>query len=501
LFVKLHVKDGCGKAVDIPVKNLLRVNAKKETLSNEASYSILRHCALSQLFRFEPNQQIPTYAWRNFLTRFTYESSQYAHAHGQIVKYNINNNSELTEALEVAASIHLIELDEYEYEYCKNETSKDKVVEKTTTSSSTSKSSNVIILDIHCEFINRRSVHVHRQRKDATIAAEHVVKTLQEWIQKASAFVVDIVGDLEHRDYVVVASTSNAGSSNGSSARFGSSGVNQKGASGVQKGTKLLGEDEKKDGDKRNRNRNQHPMEWAKRFIQVLLLPEDTKDSPVMVEHSHCSPSCKNSKNNNHNHNLLDEYEESLEVLTESFVQGLKRTSKFIHRIVKEHQEKARKNRRLIDDDEDNLSLSASPTPSLVKSVASISSSSSSHIDDFVVEQGIEIVFDPNNQNKSVGSNGSTSSNNNGDKDEWKIFFGESKEEKEEGEEEAVMISNLCEDEVISLSSSSSLSEHNSRVVVEDSSSTASSFEQVSEAKDEDSDDDDVSWAMLSDDE
>jgi len=242
-------------------------------------------------------------------------------------------------------------------------------------------------------------------------------------------------------------------------------------------------------------------MEWAKRFIQVLLLPEDTKDSPVMVEHSHCSPSCKNSKNNNHNHNLLDEYEESLEVLTESFVQGLKRTSKFIHRIVKEHQEKARKNRRLIDDDEDNLSLSASPTPSLVKSVASISSSSSSHIDDFVVEQGIEIVFDPNNQNKSVGSNGSTSSNNNGDKDEWKIFFGESKEEKEEGEEEAVMISNLCEDEVISLSSSSSLSEHNSRVVVEDSSSTASSFEQVSEAKDEDSDDDDVSWAMLSDDE
>jgi len=248
----------------------------------------------------------------------------------------------------------------------------------------------------------------------------------------------------------------------------------------------------------------------------------ERKDDLVIVNHSH-----GNTKNSGHD--LLNEYEESLEVLATSLVDGWNMASKFIRRIVKEHQEATRKNRRLAMshqyqkqmqlrngsgsgnyakiagranvnvDDEDCLSLSASPTPSLVKSVASISSSSTTS-SDFVVEQGIEIIFDPNNQGK-CSSSSSSSSSSNGDKDEWKIFFGESKEG--DVEKGAVMITNPCEEEVISISSS----EHNVSVV-EDSFSTTSSFAHVSEVNagnvDNDNvedDDDDVSWAMLSDDE
>lgn len=476
MFVKLHVKDGCGKAVDIPVKNLLCVNTNKESLSNEASCSILRHCALSQLFQFEPNQNIPKYAWRNFLTKFTFESNQHAGTHanvdadadadadtqGKLIQYSITNNTELTDALEVAATIHMIELDEYESEFdleeykCKynieTKTSSKNIIGSTTPT----EKKNIIILEIHCEFINRR--------KNATIAADRVVKTLQEWIQKASAFIVDHASrHAADREYVVVASTSSSSHSSGSKGDTKGSGAEKK---------KNLDDDQDKDGNQAA------GMEWAKRLFQL--------------NHIHRSPPCKAFGTNSINKkdigpNLLDEYEESLEVMAASFVDGLKKTSKFIQRVIKEQQEKAKKNRRLLDsDDEDCFSLSVSSTPSIVKSVSSISSSSS-HIDDAVVEQGIEIIFDPNNQNKS------SKSSINGDKDEWKIFFGESKEEKEEFEEEVVMISNPCEEEVISISSS----EHNDGV--EDLSSSVSSFEQVSESNDDDNDD--VSWAMLSDDE
>lgn len=494
------------------MKNLLRVNAKKESLSNEANYSILRHCALSQLFQFQPNNRIPNYAWRNFLTKFTYESSESSESNDskqQFVKYSITNNAELTDALEVAATIRMIELDgEYDYDYEKefdvislgsgsgSVSNKSTSSESSISSAITAKESNrgssrnIIILDIHCEFINLRSIHAHQRRKDATIAADHVVKTLQEWIQKASAFVVDHASRyVVDRDYVVVKSTDK-----GMGSAATSTSTNNKNTKGSGK---KLNEDEDED-EGNDRRQQHHPMEWAKRFVQVLLVPENNKDSPVMVEHSHCS------HNNNKGfvqdaHDLLDEYEESLEVLAASFVHGLRKTSKFIQRVVKEHQENTKKSRSSLlsihnEDHQDCLSLSASSTPSLVKSVSSISSSSS-HGNDIVVEQGIEIIFDPNNNHSDSNSRSSSS---NGDKDEWKIFFGESTEEKKDGgeeeEEEAVMISNPCEEEVISISSY----EHNS-VVLEDSTSTASSFEQVSEANNEDNDD--VSWAMLSDDE
>lgn len=55
----------------LPVKNLIEVSENEECFIERASFSTLRHCALSTLFKFS-NSHVPAYA-TNFETRIVYK--------------------------------------------------------------------------------------------------------------------------------------------------------------------------------------------------------------------------------------------------------------------------------------------------------------------------------------------------------------------------------------------------------------------------------------------
>lgn len=370
MLVKLHVNIGCDSAIDIPVKNLLVVNSNKEKLSNTASYTILRHCALSALFKYAPNGEVPEYAKNNFKTQFTFYDSSIKNGTNSIA-----NDEELTKVLEAAAMQHLMDDNEN------------------------------VILRIHCTIINQfRCKEAEKIRQEATAAAENVVKTLKEWMKKASRFVSDHAAKMTHEDFVVVSDKP----------------------------------------EQKGENHHDNPIDWASRFVQVLLLPE--KEQLNLASTSTKKSTLKKEEE------LLNQYDEAIDAIAGSVIKGFHIFSTFIVKAIEEHQDAKRC---------DILSLSSSP--SLAES-ASISSSSSkvscTMSDDVVEEQGVEIVFD------STGKKDAP--------EEWKIFFGEPAKE----EEEPVLITNPCNAGVISVSSCDE----------------SSSFEEVDHS-------DEVSWAMLSDDE
>lgn len=161
--------------VDVPVKNLLTVNSSNETLSGKATYANLRHCALSELFKYAPKRNnIPAYAWKNFGTHFTYCDIQ----DSQLISHHvIRSDEELTIALTNAATKNLMD------------------------------DNDGIILHIQCKFINQfhyKEKETEKIRKQATAAAEQVFNTLKEWVKKASQFVKDQTSKNESEDYVVL---------------------------------------------------------------------------------------------------------------------------------------------------------------------------------------------------------------------------------------------------------------------------------------------------------
>jgi hypothetical protein len=528
MFVKLDVNDGSATALDIPVKNLIQVNPKEETLSNTASYTILRHCALSELFKYSPNREIPNYAWRNFATSFTSYQNQTLplkqqdqqgqevdqevadienqnpppQTHIIEVKCRIRNNQELTQALEEAAMKNLMD------------------------------DNDNIILHIHCEFINQyqfchghghghirhahrqarfESAHLHYQeaekiRREATIAADHVVKVLKKWIHQASIFMNKHTHTNGPEDFVVVTNSDTISDSNSTSASSSNS-------NSTSNSKNLQGDDDK-DGKKKY-----HPMEWTTRFIQVLLLPENTRANNTTRVKSNSRSNSRsksisksisnntrwnqqekkqvktiNHHNNDENNDQLVQFEELLDVVTVSVINGFFKVSKFIQRTVEEHhthkQQRSQSQYQSQYQKCDSLSsLSQSPSLAESASAASLSSTSACSFtdDEELEEQGVEIIFDPTKNNSS-------------DSEEWKIFFGESKDEDgdevddedgdEDGDDEveveaAVMITNPCDVEVISVSSS-------------EKDVDELSFEEISEGG---NGSDDESWAMFSDDE
>jgi len=96
LFVKLHVNNS---VQSIPVKNLIEVSENEECFVEKASFSTLRHCALSTLFKFS-NSHVPAYA-KSFETRIVYQ-----HGKNELL---IKCDDDLLKALDFAATESLMD--------------------------------------------------------------------------------------------------------------------------------------------------------------------------------------------------------------------------------------------------------------------------------------------------------------------------------------------------------------------------------------------------------
>ncbi len=426
-------------AVLIPVKNLLKVNTNEETLSTTANYSILRHCALSELFKYEPNNRtIPNYAHKNFHTHFTYCCNVVDKKSSKIcfTVQTITNSHELTLALEESASTYLLD------------------------------DNDDIILHIHCKFINQfhylHKEQVEKLRKEATVAADNAFQTFKEWVKKASHFVksqVSMIGSSNSsEDYVLITSS---GTSNNNGKKFC--------------------EDEKEDV-------HHDPMEWTTRFVQALLAPNVSVNLSSQTK-ERCDE--KTEKESQllwyYTETQLEQYEDSLDALADSLIKGIDAVSRFVVRAIEKHHE----NKIIVkrDNDDDELSLSPEDHPSLAASVSLSSISSKSSIssngsiiigeDNVVVEEGVEVIVDDSSSNE-----------------EWKIFFGEQDLNCNSGsssssgthsyEEEVVIINTPCDEDVVSLDS----------CVFEENEDKVDNVE-----NNENDAGDDASWAVLSDEE
>mmetsp|Transcript_28644 Transcript_28644/g.32892 ORF Transcript_28644/g.32892 Transcript_28644/m.32892 type:complete len:422 (-) Transcript_28644:1215-2480(-) len=394
MLVKLNVTDGCriGKVLDIPVKNLLRVNSNKESLSDQASIYIMRHCALSQL-------RIPLHARDHFYTRFTIKQS------GKPV-LELTNDTKFTTILEDAATQHMMDDNE-----------------------------NVILI-VRCELIHQYRWEAEKVRIQATATADNVIKSLKDWITKASRF-VSVQSARHPEDYVVVGS-----------------------------------HDEKRREKKQNLDDNKpHPMEWTNRLVQVMLAPPVKERKP-----SSDATDVKQYKrlyDIKDDDELVDEIfvhvEEALENATIALVKGFTKAAKFISKSIEQHNQKRITLSESDSSKSNSFHLSASsisPSPSVV--AASISSSSLSCCDNNKVEEGVEVVFDPSCTEKD--GNVST---------EWRVFFDDADDNNLINDDNVVMIDIPCEADIISLSSDEVNFEKGASVVSYD--------------------DDEASWTMLED--
>lgn len=143
--------------MDIPIKNLIKVNSTDEVLSNTASFSNLRHCALTALFRYAPNQTYPAYASRNFRLIAHYDDSKNS-------KKPIRTDEDLTKALDMASSEHLMD------------------------------DNDGVIFHVYCKFVNDHPSSydpedVKKFRASATAAADRAVKKMKRWVSSAQRFI------------------------------------------------------------------------------------------------------------------------------------------------------------------------------------------------------------------------------------------------------------------------------------------------------------------------
>ena len=316
-------------------------------------------------------------------------------------------------------------------------------------------------------------------RKEATLAADHAIKTLREWIEKAGIFLSTAahanansgaICKLDaHDDFVVVPNENN--------------------------------KNKNKNKNKTNKAKIGHsPSDWAHRFIQVLLLPEaERTTSPATTTTSTSSSTTttttttwnqkqkKQVKTIRHNaldvddDDLLAEYEETIMILTVSVLKGWKRVSNFVTKAIQNSARQSTKEDLLSSRNTNtgpNTGPNTNPSPSLVRDNSD---------DEEIEEQGVEIIYDATEIEYDTCN-------------QHVVFFSESMEEEEdedEEEDEVVMITNPCEVDVISVSSSCESDELSFDEL---------SFEDISEDVKEvavvaqDSDDSDDEWAMLSDD-
>lgn len=434
MLVKLHLSDGCDMGLDIPVKNLLSVNSKKETLLDQARISTMRHCALNQLFKYSRERYIPEYARNNFYTLFTVKEEG-----NNVVE--LSNDAELTKLLEDAATRHMMD------------------------------DNDNVILHVHCQFINQYRWEAERVRVQATAAADNVVKTLREWIVKASRFVSE-QSARNTEDYVIVA---------GNHAK--------------------KHHEARKSHENRNKSNN-HPMEWASRFFQALLEPPhkdsfrkatpprrqskrlyDEKDDDELVAEIISSSytllpttATKVAKQSPPKkiYDVIKEDDDlaiAIENVASTLVKGFTKTAIFVTKAIDTHLQKKKSNNDL--NNSFHLSASSiSPSPSMADaSITSTSSSSLSCSLEIGVEESVEVICGTKTCTEDIPG-------------EWKIFLDEAddREEADESDDDiAVVVDTPCTDDVISLSSDEG------------------DFETDACAVSCSDSDDDASWAVLDD--
>jgi hypothetical protein len=278
-----------------------------------------------------------------------------------------------------------------------------------------------IVLDIHCNFFNDfMCEEVKKIRQSATYAAENVIKTMKAWIEKTSKMLNNSKSFENEEEFVVVG----------------------------------------KDGKECEQvDKDANPVDWAMRFVHILLMPETQSGQKV-------KKALMNQKalRNQKAEVIFDRIEDAFDHLTFALVGGFAILSDIFDETVSRHEDAVREFTVERSSDKD---LSHSPVSN--NSISELADEEAEKDASFNCEE--KISFNCEDKNAP---------------EEWKIFFESSPTEDEE-EEDAVFIESPTDD-VISLSS--------------EDASIANSDKGVSlhEAEIDDDDDDDSSWTMLDDD-
>jgi len=147
--LKLHLN---GSETIVPVKNLLKINSNEEEISDTASYHILRHCALSTLFKFMPNQEIPDFAWSSFATHIYYLDDNKSQA-------RISTDEELTNVLKRVCIESMMD------------------------------DNDGVVLKVGCKIVhNYRCQEIQKLREVASVAADNAFRTMKMWLQGTRNF-------------------------------------------------------------------------------------------------------------------------------------------------------------------------------------------------------------------------------------------------------------------------------------------------------------------------
>lgn len=364
MCIQLHVDDGTSEGgISIPLKDIL------SGTSTVGPHESLRNVALVALFRYtSKNGTVPQYAKKNFESIFTYKVD------GEVHRQCMANDEEMRQVLEKACTDHLMDDNED------------------------------TILDIYCTFRNKKYKESDRMKKiraGASIAADNVMKTLKNWVEKA----VEMLKNEEH-EYVVV---------------------------NEDKGKNSLSADD-----------------WANRFVSILFSPEEMRAQQKKDR-------CFNVKN-------------TLDSIALDAVEGFTRIFDLVDEVVAHHQ--------LSHATRAERWESMKPTHNVVME--------KKDVEDCVdIDQGVEIVFDPESRSKP--------------EEEWKVFsHGINSEDDDEddlsfSDDDAVLLESPVNDS-FSINSDDIVSIGSDDTVAADNCEVSVTFDKC-----EVSDSDDDSWAMLDD--
>lgn len=141
-----------GSETIVPVKNLLKINSNEEEISDTASYHILRHCALSTLFKFMPNQEIPDFAWSSFATHIYHLDDNKSQA-------LISTDEELTSVLKRVCTESMMD------------------------------DNDGVVLKLGCKIVHTyRCQEIQKLREVAGVAADNAFRTMKMWLQGTRNF-------------------------------------------------------------------------------------------------------------------------------------------------------------------------------------------------------------------------------------------------------------------------------------------------------------------------
>jgi len=146
-LVKLHVNDDCNMVVDIPVKNLIKINSGEESFTSTASYSNLHHCGLSA---FVPNHASSSHSLKKYELVTYYQNDE------RNIKFS--TDCELTEILEEAITNRLMD------------------------------DNDGVILHIFCKYLYHSHLNdeAKKIRAAATAAADNAMRKMKFWVNNAN---------------------------------------------------------------------------------------------------------------------------------------------------------------------------------------------------------------------------------------------------------------------------------------------------------------------------